>query len=80
MSKLAYYRETLGFDGAEHIPFTKRYHISCSQCEALVINGIPTHETGCPHQSVECEGCGQDFPKRNAQRMTSGYYCQDCSW
>lgn len=48
-SRLTHYRDDLGFDRAEHIPFTKRYHIGCSQCEALVINGIACHETGCPH-------------------------------
>lgn len=25
------------------------YRVKCSQCEALVINGCATHETGCPH-------------------------------
>lgn len=38
-----------GFDRAEHIPFTKRYRIRCSQCQAAAINGYPCHETGCPH-------------------------------
>ncbi len=36
-----------GFDNSEHVPFTKRFYVACSQCEALCINGIPTHETGC---------------------------------
>ena len=49
MTRLAYYRDMLGFDQAKHIPFTKTYRIKCSQCEALVINGVPCHETGCPH-------------------------------
>ena len=49
MSYLRYLRETLGFDQTEHIPFTKRYRVRCSQCEALCINGIPCHETGCLH-------------------------------
>ena len=43
----------LGFDRAEHVPFTKRYRVRCSQCEALVINGIPTHERGCPNTPRE---------------------------
>lgn len=25
--------------------------ISCSQCEVLVINGVPCHERGCPNMS-----------------------------
>jgi len=45
----------LGFDQSKHIPFTKQYHVSCSQCEALCINGMPTHETGCPNQRREEE-------------------------
>ena len=29
----------------------KRYQrVRCSQCEALVINGVATHERGCPNQ------------------------------
>lgn len=48
-SKLAYYRDALGFDLAEHVPFTRRYRIRCSQCEAVVINGIPCHEQRCPN-------------------------------
>lgn len=24
-------------------------HVRCSQCEALVINGVATHELGCPN-------------------------------
>jgi len=59
----------LGFNKSKHIPFTKieqfqgkyqilvtKYHVSCSQCEALCINGMPTHETGCPNQRREKEG------------------------
>lgn len=42
--------KALGFDKSYHIKFTKSYHIECSQCEALCINGTPTHETGCPNE------------------------------
>lgn len=38
-----------GFDLSAAIPFEKGYRVRCSQCEALVINGIPCHERGCPH-------------------------------
>jgi len=47
--------KSLGFDKSYHIPFTKSFHVECSQCEALCINGIPTHETGCPHSVREEE-------------------------
>lgn len=29
--------------------------IRCSQCEALVINGVPCHETGCPNTVRETD-------------------------
>jgi len=42
--------------------------IKCDQCAAVVINGIPCHETGCPNShidlatnspyQVECKFCG----------------------
>ena len=38
-----------GFDLSEHVPFTKRYRVRCSQCDACAINGVACHETGCPH-------------------------------
>ena len=49
MTRLAHYRDILGFDRTYHIPFTREYRIKCSQCEAFVINNTPTHEHGCPH-------------------------------
>jgi hypothetical protein len=27
----------------------KIIHVKCSQCEAMVINGVACHETGCPN-------------------------------
>ena len=32
------------FDGYEH-----SWRVGCSQCEALCVNGIACHETGCPN-------------------------------
>jgi hypothetical protein len=37
------------YDGNGH------WRVRCSQCEALVINGIPTHERGCPNEVRETE-------------------------
>jgi hypothetical protein len=53
----------LGFDKARNIPFTKEYRIGCTQCEALVINGVPYHEHGCPNERRElsCKWCGTKF-------------------
>jgi hypothetical protein len=42
----------LGFDKSESIQPDNGVpcnFVSCSQCDALVINGTPTHETGCPN-------------------------------
>lgn len=38
-----------GFDASKVIPFERRWRVKCSQCETLVVNGVPTHETGCPN-------------------------------
>ena len=48
------------------------YRIGCSQCAALVINGIPTHESGCPNQTYPCRGCD------TLLRRGSGPYCENC--
>ena len=40
----------------------------CDQCEALMINGVFCHETGCPNtwkdQIRECKWCGRKFKPR----------------
>jgi len=46
--------------------------VGCSQCAALVINGLPSHESGCPNETRECAECGIRIPKR--QRV-----CEDCA-
>lgn len=61
-----------GFDQASHVPFTRQFKVRCSQCEALVINGVATHETGCPNARHECRGCNNLIPRN--QR-----YCEDCA-
>jgi len=48
MSRVQQLREQ-GFDESYAIPFEKVWKVRCSQCEALVINGVPCHETGCPN-------------------------------
>lgn len=39
-------REQQGFD-ASYVSSDGYARVKCSQCEALVINGMATHETGC---------------------------------
>lgn len=44
-------RETLGFDESYYVRLGEDsyWRPKCSQCQALVINGVPCHETGCPN-------------------------------
>ena len=60
-----------GFDDSTQIQFRSAVDVRCSQCNALVINGIPAHEHGCPNAVHECHGCNDLIPVR--QR-----YCVDC--
>lgn len=63
-----------GFDQSSIVVSTGepvRYRPRCSQCETLVINGVPCHETGCPNQTFECKGCNNRVSRRGA-------YCEDC--
>lgn len=71
MSQLANLR-ALGFEVSAHIPFTRQYKVRCSSCEALVISGVPCHETGCPDAKHECNGCWTLIPVRHK-------YCEDCA-
>lgn len=71
MSRLSQIRDAQGFDATVHIPFTKQYRVRCTQCEALVINGVPTHEHRCPNATHECSGCNERIPVRQK-------YCGEC--
>ncbi len=51
-----------GFDLSYAIPFERQWKVRCSQCEALVINGLPCHELGCPN-TVRDEANQQDRQK-----------------
>jgi hypothetical protein len=61
----------LGFDLSQHVPFTRGYRVRCSCCAALVINGVPAHESGCTQARHECRGCSALVPVN--QR-----YCEEC--
>lgn len=58
--------------GFTPIKITGGYRVRCSACEALVINDVACHETGCPNATHECEGCNELIPRR--QR-----YCDECA-
>lgn len=61
-----------GFDSSRKTHGGRLLDVRCSQCDARVINGHPTHETGCPHDSHECRGCSARVPRRVR-------YCEECS-
>jgi hypothetical protein len=62
-----------GFDRSyQPTPGRGAYRVACSQCEALVVNGVPTHESGCPRAVHECRGCNNLVPMRQQ-------YCSDCN-
>lgn len=62
----------LGFDESMHIPFSRQYRVGCSCCEALCVNGVPTHETGCPNTKYECKGCSELIGYRGYCAMCCG--------
>lgn len=56
------------------MPKAQRVCLSCDQCQALMINGVFCHETGCPNSRktwdvesqswkrvVECRECGAEY-------------------
>jgi len=65
--------ETQGFDRSHISCGTVGcvIYVKCSQCEALVVCGVATHEHGCPNATHECRGCNAQIPIR--QR-----YCEEC--
>ena len=61
--------------------------LHCDQCEALAINGVATHETGCPNShidlisgkphKIECFECGYDYTPEGRVHRTNAI-CPDC--
>lgn len=41
-----------GFDRSRARAGEEGVYVACSQCEALVINGVACHETGCPNKKA----------------------------
>lgn len=55
--------EARGFDECHAIKGSGgSISVHCSQCSALVINGVPCHETHCPNTPRECGECGNVVP------------------
>lgn len=70
MSQLIQSLEQRGFDRCAEDGYldveTGKFSVSvsCSQCEALVINGVACHEHGCPNETHECWECETPIPKK----------------
>ena len=50
--------------------------LRCNSCEALMINGVFCHETGCPESwrgVRECPWCGREFTPESREQM----FCDD---
>lgn len=45
-----------GFDKTRFNRSSGTYTVRCSQCEAMVINGVACHEKGCPNQRNKKRG------------------------
>lgn len=52
----------------------------CDSCQALMINGVLCHETGCPDAwkdyKRECEWCGQKFSPETRHQSCC---CDECA-
>ena len=46
--------------------------VKCSQCEALAVNGVGTHEHGCPNKTHACLECGAPISTRHR-------LCESCA-
>lgn len=44
-----------GFDESYYDRSSCAWRVRCSQCDAMVINGVPCHETGCPNVEARSE-------------------------
>lgn len=54
--------------------------MKCAHCEMLVINGIPTHETGCPRAwetEKECPWCGSAFQPESRFQVYCSVECAE---
>jgi len=58
----------------------KKERKQCDSCQALMINGIFCHETGCPNAwkdyDRECKWCGQKFKPETKHQ---DFCCDDCA-
>ena len=56
--------EARGFD-ASRVSGRRGVSVGCTQCAALVVCGVATHEHGCPNgRRFACWQCGQEYRDR----------------
>lgn len=72
--------EALGFDRSAS-DGEGAISVRCSCCAALVINGVPCHETGCPNMvhTYHCFECGCDVLMQGRPRPLTNLLCEDCA-
>ncbi len=55
----------------------------CTQCQMLMINGIPCHETGCPEawkdKYYECSECGCPMSPEHKPHNAKYLLCEGCA-
>ena len=60
---------------------TSLKHQDCPQCEIAYINGIRTHEIGCPldweGMLKECRWCGSEFEMQERGQLCCDAECLD---
>ena len=62
----------------------------CDQCEAMTINGVACHETGCPRSwcdaaigepiPAECDFCGSEYTPEDADQRFCSPCCAASYW
>ena len=62
--------EREGFDNSR-VSGAHTVRIGCTACDAIAIQGVACHESGCPNAQKECAGCNELVPMRVK-------YCEDC--
>jgi hypothetical protein len=70
--------EALGFDrSANTFGRENLLSVACSQCQSMVVNGVPCHESGCPNErsEVECRECGTEFVQESRWDTTCCHTC-----
>lgn len=69
-----------GFDESSYNEEAESFRVRCSQCEALVINTIPCHETGCPNDHDHTEHHEDEFDDRDQESPIESMSYDNHNW